>query len=1099
MSQDLQDISNLIRNETVDGGNTKERVASAFDIVNTDKLDSGGSTKTGQDLVREKTSRGEVLNLSQLKNNFSFTSRDDARTQVEYDYRGIGQQLFYQLASGKWVKELYIGSTTNISDWRENNNWTDIGVNRNELFNITQQTGSTYHAKEVARREVHFSNRGFGSIISYQMTDGSWITERYKGNSLDQNVWEIENNWEDVSVGAMPTYNASMKSNNYSFATKQEARASIEFRNRVLGQIITYQLSNGSWITEKYKGNTTNLVDWEKDFNWFSIPDSSMVATTLGDDNNKLVSLALLTDVTENKSYRNERSFLYTNTNQSVISCVSVNGIIYDIYSRANDYIYISSEGSLVASIKQSLVIGTLASCCHNGKIHIIASNANAYVNTNNLVNYYTFDILTKELVFVGSLNFGADRRVCRSIIVFKDKIYAAISYVSTNGVFYNSKAIVELYEVGEMFVKVSDIASPSDIWGYKFTVSGTDYYSLTQTGYYNATLSSDGDNLYCTYIGTPLSTAYTSKYLVFTKKSSDGVSWLKDEIHSNLRAYTSYLVHYKGEKIYFSKTYKSNDFAYNNTELNFSLNGIFNKGYYGILPILESKYGKTSNEYFYIYDAGDRVIITTSHAFADGRNARADFRFSLSKKEIYETLKGANFKDKGLLPSLVSDVNIGDSYLLDKQGTSNIPIWSFPYIGAVEKEYATNGKNGKIRLTYNGSELGWTPTYLQTPQSRIDTHVFRHGAQFNPFFSGYFRIPALADSEDENILYAAVDVRYTRGEDFDITQVGFCRSFNNGLTWQDYKIIFKRDEYGDPANRIHDCVMVVDKNPSSSHYGRIWAFAKMFTTGIEGIMNWDGERYVKLFVSYSDDKGLTWSEQEDITSIIPNEWLSIALGCNTGLTLKNGTLIIPFYVSKLIGASIVEQSTFLYSSDNGTTWQLGDITNTPYRVNESSIVELEDGSLIMNARDANNKIRRVFKLDSIGSGWMYKPEYSIIESIICHESLVYNRGVYLYSQPDPKQSVRRNITIWKSKDMINWDRLIQITDYPSGGYSNLIFTDNRLGILFEGKNSDVDYANLDYLLPIVYVPGDYIHLSISQADYNSLAVKDPNTIYYVY
>lgn len=32
-----------------------------------------------------------------------------------------------------------------------------------------------------------------------------------------------------------------------------------------------------------------------------------------------------------------------------------------------------------------------------------------------------------------------------------------------------------------------------------------------------------------------------------------------------------------------------------------------------------------------------------------------------------------------------------------------------------------------------------------------------------------------------------------------------------------------------------------------------------------------------------------------------------------------------------------------------------------------------------------------------------------------------------------------------------------------------------------------------------ISVPGDYIHLSISQADYNSLAVKDPNTIYYVY
>lgn len=57
MSQDLQDISNLIRNETEEGGNTKERIASAFDTVNTDKLDSGGSTKTGQQIINDTANR----------------------------------------------------------------------------------------------------------------------------------------------------------------------------------------------------------------------------------------------------------------------------------------------------------------------------------------------------------------------------------------------------------------------------------------------------------------------------------------------------------------------------------------------------------------------------------------------------------------------------------------------------------------------------------------------------------------------------------------------------------------------------------------------------------------------------------------------------------------------------------------------------------------------------------------------------------------------------------------------------------------------------------------------------------------------------------
>ncbi|WP_035329897.1 hypothetical protein, partial [Dysgonomonas mossii] len=73
MSQDLQDISNLIRNETDEGGNTKERIASAFDTVNTDKLDSGGSTKTGAQLDTEFTQNGIKLQYgtNRLNPNYS--------------------------------------------------------------------------------------------------------------------------------------------------------------------------------------------------------------------------------------------------------------------------------------------------------------------------------------------------------------------------------------------------------------------------------------------------------------------------------------------------------------------------------------------------------------------------------------------------------------------------------------------------------------------------------------------------------------------------------------------------------------------------------------------------------------------------------------------------------------------------------------------------------------------------------------------------------------------------------------------------------------------------------------------------------------------
>ena len=96
MSQDLQDISNLIRNETVDGGNTKERVASAFDIVNTDKLDSGGSTKTGKQLDEEKLDSGGYFGNAQNLYDLIFS--------IEGGYNGIAStDIINPLTQGYYV------------------------------------------------------------------------------------------------------------------------------------------------------------------------------------------------------------------------------------------------------------------------------------------------------------------------------------------------------------------------------------------------------------------------------------------------------------------------------------------------------------------------------------------------------------------------------------------------------------------------------------------------------------------------------------------------------------------------------------------------------------------------------------------------------------------------------------------------------------------------------------------------------------------------------------------------------------------------------------------------------------------------------------
>lgn len=121
MSQDLQDISNLIRNETEEGGNTKERIASAFDTVNTDKLDSGGSTKTGAQLENETP----VFNLTnKLPLESGYYTSETARTTVPIDIRKYGLIITYAINDKKWITEQYIGS--DLTDWVNNDNWKSI-------------------------------------------------------------------------------------------------------------------------------------------------------------------------------------------------------------------------------------------------------------------------------------------------------------------------------------------------------------------------------------------------------------------------------------------------------------------------------------------------------------------------------------------------------------------------------------------------------------------------------------------------------------------------------------------------------------------------------------------------------------------------------------------------------------------------------------------------------------------------------------------------------------------------------------------------------------------------------------------------------------
>lgn len=112
------------------------------------------------------------------------------------------------------------------------------------------------------------------------------------------------------------------------------------------------------------------------------------------------------------------------------------------------------------------------------------------------------------------------------------------------------------------------------------------------------------------------------------------------------------------------------------------------------------------------------------------------------------------------------------------------------------------------------------------------------------------------------------------------------------------------------------------------------------------------------VWVSTSDDDGVTWSKPRDITAAVKKpDWNWYATGPGIGVQLTRGPhagrLVIPcnHSVSKTSGGG--GYAHVIYSDDAGDTWHLGG--DSPEGFNETQCVEVGDGAVMLNMR--NNKI----------------------------------------------------------------------------------------------------------------------------------------------
>jgi sialidase-1 len=337
------------------------------------------------------------------------------------------------------------------------------------------------------------------------------------------------------------------------------------------------------------------------------------------------------------------------------------------------------------------------------------------------------------------------------------------------------------------------------------------------------------------------------------------------------------------------------------------------------------------------------------------------------------------------------------------------------------------------------------------------------------------FRIPAIVLAANGDLLAFAEGRRNGLSDAGDIDIV-VKRSTDQGRSWGPLQLV--QDEWSDPNSNITigNPAPVVDRLSS----GRVWL---VFTRNNE-----------RVFVTSSDDHGVTWSPRREITNTTKRpDWGWYATGPGHAIQLEHGQfrgrLLIPCdhrdRDNTSWGAHLV------YSSDHGATWQIGAVdtraATAAVHPNENQAIELMDGRIYVNARDQHgtSPATRAVAYSSDGGASFdapFAPELNLSTPVVQNsvirfvaEGVGRARGILVYSCPgNPK--TRRDLTILVSVDEgRSWKKGALLHRGPAA-YSDLVQLDRRrIGVLYEAGETlydRIEFAALRMEELIADVPG---------------------------
>lgn len=318
------------------------------------------------------------------------------------------------------------------------------------------------------------------------------------------------------------------------------------------------------------------------------------------------------------------------------------------------------------------------------------------------------------------------------------------------------------------------------------------------------------------------------------------------------------------------------------------------------------------------------------------------------------------------------------------------------------------------------------------------------------------FRIPGLIRSK-KGTLIGCFDARYDHERDLcaDI-DVAVVRSEDGGQTWTAPAVGMDAGPGGN--NGCGDPCILEDKK------GRIWMQALACHFGGGASLNvsktgLDPATTGQWEMVYSDNDGKTWSREHvnPTKEIKKPEWTTILAGPGNGITLKDGTIVFPAQIWQN-GAKPRCMSTICYSADGGKSWKYG--TGVPHATSECQVVELNDGSIMINCRnEARQGNRIVYVTKDLGETWEpHATNNNTLREPTCQGSIIRfktkKHDLLLFS--NPKSGGRNNMTIRYSEDDGNtWSEGYLYDNRQSMGYSSLaMINPTTVGLFYETSHS---------------------------------------------